>query len=158
MKTIGIVLASLVLLSTLATTVTVGVASTSRDASAALPMAPDHTVSRGAMDKPKLSTTCLTLTTSDATPHVGQTFTLSGKLSASNGMSMGVDALELYRAVNDGEYKFFCTLTTQPDGTFSKNLTYNKAATLKYYAVFDTTILFDGSRSDKVTVTVTKAT
>ena len=155
---IGVVLISLLLPLTFATNAIVGVASTSRDVSAALPMTPEHTLSRGATDKPPLSTTYLTLTTSDTTPHVGQAFNLSGKLSASNGMLMGVNALELYRSVNEGEYKFFCTLTTQPNGTFSKNLSYNTPATLKYYAVFDADTLFGGSQSDTVTVTVTKAT
>ena len=108
------------------------------------------------MTHPLWVTPNITLATSNASPLVGQTFTLSGTFSASTCSSPGFAALELYRSVNDGEYKLFCTVTTKVDGTFSKNITYNTPATLKYYAVIDPGGLYLRSQSNTVTVTVTK--
>lgn len=160
MKTTNILLISLVLLSMLGMVVTVDAAPRSQSIPAAqAPTTSVHVVQQEKMRPPPFypPPSSITLTTSNSTPHIGQTFTLSGKFSVSNCSSSGFAALELYRSVNDGGYALFCTLTTQADGTFSKNLTYNTAATLKYYAVYDGGIALR-SQSNIVTVTVTKAT
>jgi len=161
MKRTNIVLISLVLLSALGTAVVVDAAPRSQGILATQePTTSVQVVPRGEMahNPPFIYyPTSITLTTSNSTPHVGQIFILSGTFSVSNCSSPGLAALELYRSVNDGEYKLFCTLTTQWDGTFSKNLTYNTAATLKYYATVDPGALYKPSQSNTVTISVIKA-
>ena len=118
-------LVPIVLLSMLGTAVTVGAASPSQGARAVeASLTPANVVTR-----PERVASKLALVTSSATTRVGQAFTPSDKLSASNSNSPGTEVLELYQSVNDEACKLFWTLTTQADGTFSKNLTYNTAAT-----------------------------
>jgi hypothetical protein len=153
MKAVSILLVSLVLLSMLETAITVGTAPPSQSA----PAAQARSIPADEVPRRAIANTTLTLATCNATPLIGQMFTLSGRLSVSNGSSAGIEILRLYRSVNDGEYKLCWTLTTKVDGTFSQNFTYNTAAILKYYAVFDQTSLYYGSQSNKVTVIVMKA-
>ena len=164
MKMTNILLISLVLLSTLGTAVVVDAVPHSRGTPAAqTPITPAREVLRGGVANPGFSRTIarstnITLTTNNPTPHVRQTFALSGAYSISDCSWPGFAALELYRSVNGGEYRLFCTITTQADGTFSKNVMCNTPATLKYYAVKDESEGLFGSRSNTVTVTIINTT
>ena len=153
MKTVSIALISLMLLSMLLADITACATTPSQNT----PAVNAPSISIDAAPQEVMANTSLILSTNNAAPHVGQVFTLSGRLSRSNGSSTGVEALELYRSVNGGKYTICWMLTTQTDGSFSQNFTYNKAAILKYYTYFDETTMNHGARSNIITVTVTNA-
>lgn len=92
-------------------------------------------------------TPTISISTSSSSVIVGNTYTISGTLSAGSGLSV-----KIYQGST-----LLDTVTTGSNGTYSKTITASTAGTYTYHTVFDGNTQYDTVTSSNVSVSVTQA-